>query len=296
MMNSKSPENSSQQVFEVIAPGLRATLQDDGRPLLKKWGVPCSGVMDQSIYRRLCLLLDLTDKSAVVESMLGGLELLCLNDCWICHAGPGVVKINGYASPSWRTVQLTKNDRLTIAHHPQGLWNYLAVEGGFVGEKWLGSRSVWPAGGMGKLLRAGDILERYTGEIYPPHSAIKARYLEVKPRMERPIAVWPGPQWDDFSEASRCRFLESTWKVSPQSSRAGYRLDGPKLDVPAGQMLSEPMLLGSIQVPPNGQPIAILNDGPTVGGYPKIALITEESLDQFRQSSPGTKIQFSLTI
>jgi allophanate hydrolase subunit 2 len=60
-------------------------------------------------------------------------------------------------------------------------------------------------------------------------------------------------------------------------------------------MLSEPMLLGSIQVPPNGQPIAILNDGPTVGGYPKIALITEESLDQFRQSSPGTKIQFSLT-
>jgi allophanate hydrolase subunit 2 len=148
---------------------------------------------------------------------------------------------------------------------------------------------------MGALLKAGDVLERYAGKIYPAHSAIKARYLEVEPRIEGPIVVRTGPQWDDFSEASRCRFLESTWQVSPQSSRAGYRLDGPQIDVPAGQMLSEPMLLGSIQVPSNGQPIVILNDGPTVGGYPKIALITEESLDQFRQSSPGTKIQFSLT-
>jgi biotin-dependent carboxylase-like uncharacterized protein len=294
MMKTTTSEISPQQVFEVITPGLRASLQDEGRAFLKKWGVPRSGVMDQRIYRRLCMLLDLADGSAVVESMLGGLELRCLNECWISHAGPGVVKINGCESPSWRTVRLAKHDRLTIAHHAQGLWNYLAVESGFVGEQWLGSRSVWPAGGMGALLKAGDILERYTGKIFPPHSAIKARYLDIVPHSAEPIAVWPGPQWEDFPEASRCQFLQSTWKISPQSSRAGYRLDGPQLDVPAGQMLSEPMLLGSIQVPPNGQPIAILNDGPTVGGYPKIALIAEESLDQFRQSSPGTPIQFSL--
>lgn len=281
-------------VFEVISAGLSSSLQDRGRPFLKKWGIPPSGVMDQSAYRKLHALLDLPEQSAVVENMLGGLELRCLSDCWICHAGPGMVKHNGNVSTSLRTHQVAQNDRISVGHHAQGLWNYLAVEGGFAGDQWFGSRSIWPAGGMGHSLQVGDILSRYDLSSFPPHPSIKSRFLSNEPERLGPISVMRGPQWEDFPESSQSLFLESVWKVSAQSSRAGYRLDGPKLQVPVAQMLSEPTLLGSIQIPPNGQPIVLLNDGPTVGGYPKIAWITDANIDGFRQRSPGSTIEFSL--
>jgi allophanate hydrolase subunit 2 len=108
------------------------------------------------------------------------------------------------------------------------------------------------------------------------------------------LRVWPGPQWDLCPEPERSRFFDSTWQISPQSNRVGYRLEGAALKIDCGELISEPVRTGSIQVPPNGQPIITMRDGPTVGGYPKLGLVHPKDISWLAQCKPGQNVRFKL--
>ena len=109
-----------------------------------------------------------------------------------------------------------------------------------------------------------------------------------------PLRVWRAPQWDLFSEADREIFFAQEWAVSSQSDRVGYRLTGRPLKPSAPPILSEPVLVGSIQIPPDGQPIVTMRDGPTVGGYPKLGLVEAADVSWLAQCRPGVKVRFQL--
>jgi allophanate hydrolase subunit 2 len=106
------------------------------------------------------------------------------------------------------------------------------------------------------------------------------------------LRVWPAPQWELFSVPQRDQFFQQEWTVSPQSDRSGYRLSGVPIEHELGELLSEPVLVGTIQVPPNGEPIVTMRDGPTVGGYAKLGVVDPADISWLAQIQPGQRVRF----
>ena len=282
-------------VFRVIHPGPRTSLQDAGRRAVKSMGIPQGGAMDQGLLMRLNQLFDQHPHTAAYEMLWAGLQLECMRDAWVAYGGAAQGLLDSRPVAAERTILVRKGQSLRFHANADGLWSYLSIAGGWCGDSWFGSQSVWPEGEMGACLREKDLLCMASLELWQPPAGIAARFL--RPQVynpDHPIRVHQGPQWHEFSPSSKQRFFETTWQVSIQSNRAGFRLQGEKLEVPSHQLISEPTLLGSIQVPTDGQPIVLLNDGPTIGGYHKIAVIHPDDLDRFRQTSPGQHLRFTL--
>lgn len=283
-------------LFRVVHAGAMTGLQERGRAGLKSYGIPCGGAMDQAALARANRLFDQAPDTAAWEMLWGGLVIECLKDCWIAFSGDAQGWLNDKMVDADRTLHLRCGDVLRFRAAGKSLWTYLATPGGWQGPRWFGSQSVWPDGGMGQHLREGDFLFAASDHAWSLPAGIAARFLRpLKAEKSSPIRVAVGPQWHDFPPSSRELFLQSHWTISPQSNRAGFRLQGPALTAPAQELISEPTLLGSIQVPANGQPIILLNDGPTIGGYAKIAVIRPDDLDRLRRMPPGQSLHFSLS-
>jgi biotin-dependent carboxylase-like uncharacterized protein len=283
---------------EVIAAGVSMTLQDAGRLHAKKYGVPQGGAMDQRSMHQANRLLENLPDAAVYEIFGGGVKLRCLRHTWIALTGAGRADIDGSPAAFHRTIHWQPTQELHIHSSPAGIWTYLSSHHGWQGEIFLGSRSVWPQANMGRKCQAGDILRAQSDLSWSLPDFVAARFTspsDLPPSLTKqsptPLRCWPGPQWQQFDESTRTAFFESIWHISLHSNRAGFRLDGLTLPAPSASMPSEPIILGSIQVPPSGSPIILLNDGPTIGGYPKIALIHRDDLDTLRQLPPLTAIQ-----
>lgn len=282
-------------LFRVIHAGAMTSLQDGGRPGLKRYGIPPGGAMDLRLITRLNRLFHQAPYTAAWEMLWASLHAECLRDCCIAYAGDAQGYLNEAPIPAERTIVIRCGDRLRFQARGQSLWTYLSVGGGWHGPQWFGSQSAWPDGGMGRYLREGDVLCAAETQRWQLPAGVASRFLRAEEASEnKPFRVFAGPQWLDFPEVSREIFFQSTWRISEQSNRAGFRLQGPALSVPPGQLISEPTVLGSIQIPANGQPIVLLNDGPTVGGYAKIAVLHPDDLDRFRQSPPGRTLSFTL--
>lgn len=292
-MHENSPSNKA--LFRVIHAGAMTSLQDGGRHGLKSYGIPPGGAMDLGALERLNRLFDQPKHRAAWEMLWASLSLQCLEDCWIAFSGDAMGFLDESPIAPERTIHVQCNQTLRFQARGQSLWTYLAVAGAWSGPAWFGSQSVWPEGGMGSWLKDGDLLESTETTPWQLPSFVAARLNPPHAIVEQaPFRVSPGPQWDDFSEPARAQFMQCEWRISPQSNRAGFRLQGPVLNVPSYELISEPTIVGSIQVPANGQAIVLLNDGPTIGGYAKIAVIHAEDLDRFRQLPPGRTIQFAL--
>jgi len=290
-----APPSSSHALFRVIHAGAMTSLQDRGRPGLKACGIPCGGAMDLNSINRLNQMFDQETDLACWEMLWASLQVECLRDCVIAYAGDAQGYVNECAVAAERTISMRCGDRLRFQARGQSLWTYLSVGGGWYGPRWFGSQSVWPDGGMGRYLREGDILSAAGTSKWQLPEGVSARFLRAETSMRNLcFRVFKGPQWRDFPESAHESFFQSPWRISEQSNRAGFRLGGPALSVPEKQWISEPTVVGSIQVPANGQPIVLLNDGPTVGGYAKIAVLHPDDLNRFRQSPPGCSITFSL--
>jgi antagonist of KipI len=200
---------------------------------------------------------------------------------------------SGASIPAWHARTLAPGERLAFARNQKGLWTYIAVQGGFDVEPIMGSASAYPRGGIGttlcpgeRLAAAGESNARHVGEGWAVWS--EQRDHDAPPLLK----VWRGPQWDWFDEAEQRCFIDAEWSVSSRSDRVGYRLEGARMNAPAGEMRSEPLVVGSIQVPPNGQPIVTMRDGPTVGGYPKIGIVDPDSLSWLAQCRPGVRFRW----
>jgi biotin-dependent carboxylase-like uncharacterized protein len=281
-------------VLRVIDPGFAATLQNHGRTGWRRWGVPGSGPMDVHAASCANRLLDNESGCAVIELLSQGAKFEALQPVWLAICGAEIDSSIG----TWRAYRAEAGEIISVKQCKSGMWSYVAVEGGFAEEKLFGSASYYARGGIGRKLDKGTLLDRQSIGRFSLPSGVSNRVASWSDRWdfkEPPqIRVYLGPQWKSFSQAERQRFLTSDWKVSPQSDRVGYRLEGPALKADPPEIYSEPVRVGSIQVPENGLPIITMPDGPTVGGYPKIALVDHADLAWVAQCRPGQSLRFQL--
>lgn len=280
-------------VLEVIDPGLGLSFQDLGRQGWKRFGVPPGGALDRHAARWANLMLGNLPHAPVLEILLQGARLRAVRAVELAVIGAAATSAEGHG---WRTFTLETGQELAFPAPAAGIWSYLAIPGGFAAPRWFGSVSIFPRGGLGERLVAGAVLGRFDAAMGVPHPGVGGRWLD--PRQQRDylhppdLPVWPGPQAELFSAADRDAFFSRSWTVSARSDRTGYRLEGPPLAGATQAIPSEPVLPGSIQIPPDGRPIVTMRDGPTVGGYPKLGLVDPAHLSWLAQCRPGQSVRF----
>jgi biotin-dependent carboxylase-like uncharacterized protein len=247
--------------------------------------------MDADSARKANLLVGNEEGAPVLELLFTGARFLVLSSAEFAITGAEVES----ECPRWRNFGAEAGHEIAFGPLRAGVWTYLAVQGGFAGFRWFGSASVDPRAGLGDVIHAGGELRR---ENIQRSDGISSRFVPelVRERFdEAPVLrLWRGPEWESFSEHARVRFLSESWLVSVQSDRAGYRLEGVGLESVRLRMLSAPVAVGTVQVPPNGLPIVLLRDGPTVGGYPRLGILDPSAISRFTQCAPGTPVRFEL--
>jgi len=250
--------------------------------------------MDDHAARWANRLLDNAGAAVVLEIQFQGVKFTVLEDAWIAITGADLTCNVG----TWRVVHLKEGQILQFPQSRTGLWAYLAVEGGFEAESILDSRSACPRARIGRTLVATDVLARnsqHSFELPPGVAGRTAPWPEHRNYNKPPrFRVWPGPQWGSFTKSDQETFFKTGWTVTSQSDRVGYRLAGPRLQPSQTEIISEPVRVGSIQTPENGQPIVTMRDGPTVGGYPKIGLLDAQDISWLAQCRPGQTVRFDL--
>lgn len=282
------------RAFQVVNPGILTTIQDLGRWGFMKYGIPPSGVADRFSAQVANWLVGNPSHVGLLEITLFRLELLALNELEIAITGANLMPhLNGQPISMWENIFLKSGDRLLFKGRKSGLRAYLAVRGGFVGPEYLGSRSVFPRGLMGQPLKAGDILEIAATNNGQKDKRSLPGHLIPSYSGKDILRVILGPQEDRFTPEGIKTFLSSTYRVSSQSDRMGYRLEGPKIEhVRGADIISEPIPQGAIQVPGDGLPIILLWDAQVSGGYTKIASVISADLNYLAQVSPGESLRF----
>jgi len=283
--------------FKVIHPGMYTTYQDLGRRGFRKYGIPLSGAMDKAALKASNLLVGNPESKAGLEITLQGLKMVALEPLVIAVTGADLqFTINSEYHPPWRSFLLKAGDVVQFRGRKSGLRSYLAVRGGFRAPTFMGSCSVFERCSMGAPLRADNVLEvgdtvtESLGEVCIPEKYIPKSSHQIS------IRVIMGPQVEAFTPQGIETFLQSTYRVTPQSDRIGYRLDGPRIGHRGrADIISEPVVPGSIQVPNDGQPIALMVDAQVTGGYAKIATAISPDLDLLAQAVPGDTVQFEET-
>ncbi|MEO3827813.1 biotin-dependent carboxyltransferase family protein [Actinomadura sp. B10D3] len=282
-------------MIEVVRPGTLATVQDLGRPGRAHLGVPRSGAADEGALRLANRLVGNSEGSAAVEFTFGGAALRFHDRAWVAVTGaPVPVRIDGRACGTHAPCHVRDGAVLELGMPSAGLRSYLAVRGGVVVDDVLGSRSTDLLSGLGPApLSPGDRLPVGSVENLDD---ITVDVAPVPPLPEIPVLrIIPGPRDDWFTEDAMVTLTSEQYEVSPASNRVGVRLDGPPLArARDGELGSEGMVTGSLQVPPSGMPIIFLSDHPTTGGYPVIAVLASAAIDVAAQLRPGQKLRFRL--
>lgn len=282
------------RAFEVFHPGIFTTIQDLGRPQYMKYGIPASGAADRFSAQVANLLVGNLPGAALLEVTLFRLELLALNDLIIAVTGGNLSPhVNEKSLPMWQALPLREGDRVAFRARKEGLRAYVAVQGGFSGREFLGSRSVFVRGLMGNVVQQGEALEianPVTKSI--PLKEISQELIPIFSNKNY-LRVLLGPQDDRFTKKGIEAFLSSDYRVGSQSDRMGYRLEGPMIEHRSGSdIISEPIARGAIQVPGDGWPIILLWDAQVSGGYTKIANVISADLDWLAQVMPGESLRF----
>ena len=283
---SLSSTAPSSQVLRVLASGAGLALQDLGRPGFARFGVPPGGAMDPYAAAWANRLLDNPPSAPVLELCLQGQRLEVLKDGWFAVAG----------SAGGSAYRRRAGEVLDFPPGPSGVWTYLAVPGGFGGSTVLGSVATDVRAGIGRAFVVGDRIPAATEATSVPASAVASRRIAPDERGDPAhppaLRVWPGPQWKAFSSADRERFFATGWTVSTRCDRVGYRLDGPALVPPSSEAVSEPVVVGTVQVPADGRPIVTMPDGPTLGGYAKLGVVDREDLVRLARCRAGQVVRF----
>ena len=273
----------------ILRPGMFTTVQDLGRWGFQSRGVPVSGAMDRYSHRLSNRLVDNSDDAATLEVTLMGPQIQFEDDmrCAVTGAAFDLV-LDGAEMATNRMIQVRKGAILTFGRRRDGARSYLAVGGGVDVPNVLGSRSthvLTSMGGLeGRALRAGDRIGTATEEKKGSGGATRPLFL---PRGGARLRVLPAEQ-NLFEQLSSRRF-----HVSPQSDRMGYRLEGSPVDtLPGGRLISRAVAMGTVQVTPAGQPILLMADHATTGGYPIGATVISADLPLAGQLAPGDWIEF----
>jgi biotin-dependent carboxylase-like uncharacterized protein len=270
--------------------GPAVLVQDLGRPGWAHLGVPRSGALDGPASALAQRLVGNESSAAGLEIVLGGLEVTSDAGVWVAVTGAACdVTVDerpaGFAAPVW----LPAGGTLRLGRPSTGLRSYVAVAGGIAVEPVLGSRSTDTLGTVGPApVATGDVLPVGTPE--GPPAAVDA----TRPPVPGPLRVSPGPRADRVDGDAITLLCGTSYAVSPDSDRIGLRLVGDPLPLArTDELPSEGMVLGAVQVPPDGRPVVFLADHPTTGGYPVVAVVDPADLWQCAQLRPGEPVRFS---
>ncbi len=286
-------------MLEVLSPGFLSTVQDAGRTAYADLGVPQAGACDPLALAVANRLLGNPPGAPALEITVVGPELSVRATCVIALAGADLGAYDGRDLPAGGAYLLRRGATLAF-RGGQGTRAYLALPGGIAVPQVLGSASTYLAGGFGGLdgraLRAGDRLMparpgdlSAAGRLWPSYTV---------PATEPTVRVLPGPHAAYFAPDALATLLSTAWTVGPQSDRMGLRLIGPLLAHSApseAEILSQGIVWGAIQVPADGQPILLLADHQTTGGYPVLAVAARADRPLLGQLAPSASVCFALT-
>ena len=283
--------------LRLTAAGPFSTLQDAGRFGFQRFGVSTAGAFDTVYFQVANLLAGNPPGTAAIEvTLLGDSYTVTAESCRVAFAGDFALSIDETPAATWRSHRLSRGQRLRIGAGKTDVRGYLAVAGGFAVTPMLGSVATHSRTGLGGLdggaLKAGDELPLALSQA--PERAELALDARQLPKRQLPLRVVPGPQGEYFSQAGWDAFLGSDYLVSREADRMGYRLSGPRIEHALGyNIISDGIPLGAIQVPGEGQPIVLLVDRQTTGGYPKIATMIGPDVAALAQVKSGDALRFA---
>ncbi|KOX22094.1 biotin-dependent carboxyltransferase family protein [Nocardiopsis sp. NRRL B-16309] len=285
---------STASALEVVAAGPMTTVQDTGRFGHADLGVGRSGAADADSYARANRLLANPPGAAALETTMGGLRVRARGPVTVAVTGaPVPLTVGGRGAATDTVLHLPDGTELAMGLPPRGLRSYLAVRGGVDVRPVLGSRSTDVLAGLGPEPPVpGSVLP--VGP--PPRDFPVVDHVCAAPVSGDRITlrVVLGPRQDWFTGRALETLLSGEYEVTPRSDRVGARLSGPALERShPGELPSEGMVAGSLQVPPGGEPVLFLADHPVTGGYPVVAVIRSADLPRAAQARPGTRIRFT---
>ncbi|MGO4548151.1 biotin-dependent carboxyltransferase family protein [Paenibacillus sp. 2TAB23] len=303
--------------LSILRPGLLTTVQDLGRHGYQKYGVLTGGAMDTGAARAANLLVGNEEQEALLELTLSGAELLTDGEMLLAICGADMtVTANGERLPLWRPVLVRSGVVIKFGACLSGCRSYLAVAGGLDVPVIMGSRSTYVRGGIGgyegRALKSGDVLNvkpagllsermksQLSGEIAESFAAPlwHASHFAIAASLADPIIrAMPGTHYGRFTEDSQKALFGQTYQIAAQFDRMGYRLEGTqKLALASPQeLLSEAVANGTVQLPADGNPIVLLADRQTTGGYPRIAQVASVDIPVFAQLKPGDRFRFEV--
>ncbi|WP_243075589.1 urea amidolyase family protein [Microbacterium sp. SS28] len=285
---------AAQRSIRIIEPGLLATIQDLGRPGAASLGVALSGALDRGALRTANRLVGNLEHAAGIEITMGGLRAVAQGDLWFAVTGAwGPILLDGRQVDPYEAHPWAAGAELRVDWFAHGARGFLAIRGGLGGRAVLGSRATDLLAGLGPApLHAGDAVA-VRDEASGPVPVAGIAPWGAPDDADLVVELAPGPRADWFAASALVDLYESVWTVTNDADRVGVRLDGPVLErVRHGELPSEGMAVGALQVPPTGRPTILLMDGPVTGGYPVIAVVTDAALDAIAQARPGTRIRF----
>ncbi len=288
-------------MIDVLDPGFLTTVQDGGRHGWARFGVPPSGPVDLFAFRAANLLVSNAPGAAGLEVTLAGPTLRFLRDALVAVCGAAFeLWVGRLPVPTWHALYVRAGQVVRFGARHSGARAYLACDGGIALPHFLGSQSTYVKGGFGGLegraLRQGDRLPLGSPLRRPFAGAGRAYAWAGRPAYaESPptLRVVVGPQTEHFAPEGLDTFLEGGYQLTPASDRMGVRLSGPAIAYAGDAGIpSDGVVMGCVQVPPDGQPIVMLADHQTTGGYAKIATVIRADLPLLAQCLPGDGVRF----
>ncbi|MFD5426635.1 biotin-dependent carboxyltransferase family protein [Streptomyces sp. NPDC127084] len=280
----------------VVRAGALTTVQDLGRPGYAHLGVPRSGALDQAALRLANRLVGNPEQSAALETTLTGCAVRPSLAVTVAVGGaPCPVSVDGRPVAWGNPVRVGAGALLEVGAAARGVRGYVAFAGGVAVPPVLGSRATDLLSGLGPAPLADGMVLPLGTPAGPPGRVDAAPW--PCPPSELVLRVRFGPRDDWFTPSALRTLTRRAYRVSALSNRIGLRTDGPSLDraVP-GELPSEGMVLGAVQVPPDGRPVVFLADHPTTGGYPAVAVVHEADLGAAAQALPGTPVRFIASV
>ncbi|MFE9903005.1 5-oxoprolinase subunit C family protein [Streptomyces achromogenes] len=282
----------SDRVLVVVRSGALTTVQDRGRPGYAHLGVPRSGALDPPAAALVNRLVGNPPDAAVLETTLSGCALRPRSTVTVAVGGaPSPVSVGGRPAAWGAPVVVPAGELLEVGAATAGVRGYVAVSGGIAVEPVLGSRATDLLSGLGPApLTNGTVLP--LGIPAGPPARVDGA-PQPAPPAELVLRVTLGPRDDWFTAGAVPDLTTRAYRVSSASNRIGLRTEGPALErARSGELPSEGMVLGAVQVPPDGRPVVFLADHPTTGGYPVIAVVRAADLPAAAQAPPGTPVRF----
>lgn len=272
-------------------------LQDSGRWGYRRLGVSSSGPMDRSSYRWANWLLGNPENAAVLEITLGKTQFKVTQPGWLVITGADLsASLNGNPLTLWQAFEVKAGDLLLFSKPRNGLRAYLATAGGWSAQNRLGSvatsmrEKLGGLNGVGGAVEIGDCLTSNFSE--PELTRVMPAWLIPDFNAASSFAVIPGFQYESFALHEREKLFNQSFELSKDCDRMGYRLMGVAIHSSNASLISEPVVRGAIQLPPDGQPIVLMADCQTLGGYPKLGTVFSLDLDRLSQRMPGQSLSF----